>query len=404
MPESAAESPGGSPAAGFGFNLVGFATANLGHGVALRNTAAILAEAGFAFDVLDIDPGGNRTGHDFSLRGRFLEAGKAPRYPVNLFHLNPPNLEALFRSLPGLVPTEGRMNVAVLFWEMARLPLSWRPMLEAMDLVLAPSRFIGTMLDDAVKTTPWIHYPQGFPVPAARPDRERWGFPAGETVFLFSFDIASGIQRKHPLAPVEAFHRAFPRGGARLVLKVNNRGLSAEAAQMVDRLRELAGRAPGIHVMDQTLPYGDLLSLYASADVLVSLHRGEGLGLSLMEAMALGKPVIATGWSGNMDFMDATNSCLVPYALVPPEPGTQYHALSEGVEQAWADPDIGAAALWMTRLAESPDLRARIGALARESILAFMGEARRGRTFAEVRSIWERDFAARQGLDAARRS
>lgn len=387
--------PTTSGSAGFGFNLVGFATANLGHGVALRNTAALLEGAGFDFDVLDIDPGGNRTGHDLSLAGRFRKAGEPARFPVNLFHLDPPNLVKLLRDLPDAVPTAGRMNVSVVFWELERLPLAWRPVLETLDLILAPSRFVGAMLDEAVRSTPWIHYPQGFPVPAARPDRLRWGFPEGETVFLFSFDIASGFERKHPLAAVKAFLSAFPRGGARLVLKVNNRGLDAQATLVAEKLREAVSRFPGVAVVDRVLPFADLLSLYASADVLVSPHRGEGLGLSLMEGMALGKPVIATAWSGNMDFMDEDNACLVPYTLVPPEPGSHYHALSEGLAQRWAEPSVEAIAGWMARLAESPELRARIGARARESILAFMAEARRGRAFAEVRSIWERDFAAR---------
>jgi hypothetical protein len=384
------------PPDAFGFNLVGFATANLGHGVALRNTASILAQTGIPFDVIDLDPGGNRTGHDFSLAGRFLAVGKPTRYPVNLFHLNPPNLEGLFRDLPDLVPTAGRMNVSVLFWELARLPPSWRPMLEAMDLVLAPTRFIEAMLAESVATTPCLYYPQGFPAPEARPDRERWGIPEGVPAFLFSFDIASGIHRKHPLAPIEAFRRAFPGGAdgrAVLLLKVNNRALSSEAGIMVDRIKAIAAGIPGVRVLDESLPYRDLMSLYASVDVLVSLHRGEGLGLSLMECMALGKPVIATAWSGNMDFMDADNSCLVGYTLIPPESGTQYHALSAGVEQVWADPSLDEAARWMARLAESEELRKSIGQRARDSITRFMSEAREGRVFSRVREIWRRDFA-----------
>lgn len=376
--------------AGFGVNLVGFATANLGHGVALRNTAALLAGAGIPFDVIDLDPGGNRTGHDMSLRGRFLAAGTPTRHPVNLFHLDPPNLVKLFRDLPDLVPREGRMNVSVVFWELARLPLSWRPVLASLDLILAPSRFVGAMVDEAMPGTPWLYYPQGFAMPEARPDRARWGFRDGETVFLYSFDIASGLQRKHPLAAVAAFHRAFPRGGpARLVLKVNNRGLSPESARVTDQLADLAAKVAGVSLLDRDLPFADLLSLYASADVLLSLHRGEGLGLSLMEGMALGKPVIATAWSGNMDFMDAGNSCLVPFTLVPPEPGTQYHAMSEGVDQLWAEPDLPAAADWMARLAGSEALRRDIGGRAKASIEAFMAEARQGRVFARLRGLWE---------------
>lgn len=381
----------------FGFNLVGFATANLGHGVALRNTAAILERAGFDFDVLDLDPGGNRTGHDFSLRGRFIEAGRPMRFPVNLFHLDPPNILNLRRDLPELVPTRGRMNVSVVFWELSRLPPAWRPVLQTLDLVLAPTRFVGGLLDEALEGVPWLYYPQGFAVPEARPDRQRWGFRPDEVTFLFSFDITSGFKRKHPLAAVNAFHKAFPDGkGAALVLKVNNKGLDAAAAQVAAQLGRVIAQVPGVRILDESLPFPDLLSLYASADALVSLHRGEGLGLSLMEGMALGKPVLATAWSGNMDFMDESNSCLVPFTLVPPEPGTFYHTVSAGLDMRWAEPSEDAAALWMARLAASEPLRREIGEKARSSVTRFMAEAREGKVFGKVRDAYA-GFAARQG-------
>jgi glycosyltransferase involved in cell wall biosynthesis len=384
----------------FGLNVIGYASANLGHGVAFRNTVAILERKGIPFSVLDIDPGGNRTGHDHSAAGHYHRIGEPLPHPVNLFHLNPPEIEALFRDLPGLVRTEGRMNVSVLFWELARLPLSWRPMLEAMDLVLVPSRFVQATFGEAVHTTPCLYYRQGLEMPRAVPDRGKWGFPEGRTVFLFSFDISSGIQRKHPLAAMEAFRTAFPDGGACLVLKVNNPDLSPEAGRMVDRIREAAEGIRGVRVVDRSMSYADVLSLYASADVLVSLHRGEGLGLSLMEFMALGKPVIATAWSGNMDFMDDANSCPIPYRLVPLEMGTQYHAISRGVDQVWAEPSVEEAARWMRMLDASPDLRREIGEKARESILRFRGEAERGRVFDRIRERWERNFAgdARAGI------
>jgi hypothetical protein len=384
----------------FGVNLVGFASANLGHGLALRHTASLLEDLGIPFRVLDIDPGGHRTGHDLSLGPRFLRAGEMPPHPVNFFHLNPPGLEGLFRDLPGLVPTYGRMNVSVLYWELARIPLSWQPPLQAMDVILAPTRFIEEQVRDAVPGKPCLYYRQGFRLPESRSDRERWGFESGRVVFLFAFDIASGIHRKHPMGVMEAFRLAFPGGrdqeGGKpiLVLKINNRGLSPESAVMADRIRDAAARVPGMRVMDQVMPYRDLLSLYSSMDVLVSLHRGEGLGLSLMEAMALGKPVIATGWSGNMDFMDASNSCPVPYTLVPVEPGIQYHALSTGVDQVWAEPDIRAAADWMARLAVSPELRAEIGKRASAAMRAYIGEAWEGKAISQLRSRWKTSFAS----------
>lgn len=375
-----------------GFNLIGFASANLGHGVALRNTAEILERNGYPFGVLDIDPGDGRTGHDLSLRSRFLTAGRPLPHPINLFHLNPPALESLFRDLPGVVETQGRFNVGITFWELPKLPLSWAPILGAMDLILAPSRFIQDALEDAVKTVPILHYPQVISRQEALPDRPRWGLTPGKTVFLFSFDVASGVPRKNPTAVIDAFRRAFPPGHAELILKINNRDLSSTAAMVVEKLKVLAGMVPGIRILEEPLAYPDLLSLYASIDVLVSLHRGEGLGLSLMECMALGKPVIATGWSGNMDFMNEDNSCLVSYTLVPLEPGSHYHALSKGVDQVWAEPSVEDAVDWMRRLEGSPELRREIGAKAKSSVMNFLELAGRGSVFKEAVSRYHAAF------------
>jgi glycosyltransferase involved in cell wall biosynthesis len=295
--------------------------------------------------------------------------------------MNPPALESLFRSLPGLVDTQSSYNACVAYWELPRLPRSWKPVLDGMDLVLAPSRFIADAIEAAGVTPPCEYYRQTLAMPQAHPDRDRWGFASGRTVFLFSFDISSGVQRKNPLAVLDAFQRAFPAGGPLLVLKINNPDLNPDARTVVERIKAVAAPLANVRILDRTMPYAELASLFASIDVYVSLHRGEGLGLGMMECMSLGKPVIATAWSGNVDFMDAGNSCPVPYTLVPLDPGTQYFAISEGVPQVWAEPSVPAAAEWMRKLDASADLRARIGARARTSITAFLAEADRGEVF-----------------------
>jgi len=111
-----------------------------------------------------------------------------------------------------------------------------------------------------------------------------------------------------------------------------------------------------------------LHALQEAADAYISLHRAEGLGLGMAESMARGKPVIATGWSGNLDFMNEKNSCLVPYRMVPIAEG-EYPFTDQG---RWAEPDVWAAARWMRRLVREPELARRIGARARRDILESM--------------------------------
>ncbi len=374
----------------FGINIIGFATANLGLGVALRNTAAILEKAQIPFCVLDIDPGGNRTGHDTATNRYSIQAGKPLPFPVNIFFMNPPSVESLFRDLPDVVQTKGKFNVTIPFWELPNLPPAWKPILESMDLVLAPSRFILTALQSVLTDTPCLYYRQALPHlqrHQIHPDRPRWGFSPNRPIFLFSFDISSGVQKKNPLAVLQAFQHAFPKGEGELVFKINNRGVSPEAGLVADRIKAVAEQVPGVRVFDQAMSYPEVMSLYASADVFVSLHRAEGLGLSLMECMALGKPVIATGWSGNMDFMTEDNSCLVPFGLVPLDPGTQYHSISQGVPQTWAEPDLAAAAKWMVHLAASPDLRQRIGNRAKADMEVLSEDVGTGKVFFEIRDM-----------------
>jgi glycosyltransferase involved in cell wall biosynthesis len=372
----------------FGINLIGYATANFGLGVALRNTAALLGRLGIPFAILDIDPGGNRTGHEFPARARFVKSGEPLPYPVNLFHFNPPAIEGLLRDLPGMATLEGKFNVCAAYWELPRLPADWPAVLDRMDLVLAPSRFIMEAMEASGVRAPVRYYRQTLELPPAESDRARWGFREGNTAFLFSFDLSSGLLRKNPLAVLRAFALAFPDGRAQLLIKANNPDLSPEARIVLGRLESVAAGAPNIRFLGRSLAYPEMASLYASADVYVSLHRSEGLGLGMLECMALGKPVIATAWSGNMDFMDASNACLVPHDLSPLDPGTQYFQVSKGVAQVWAEPSIEAAAGWMARLDASPALRAEIGARARVSSRSFLAEAEIGTALREIETRW----------------
>ena len=138
------------------------------------------------------------------------------------------------------------------------------------------------------------------------------------------------------------------------------------------------------------MSYTDVLDLYASCDVFVSLHRAEGLGLGPMEAMAMGKAVIATGWSGNMTYMNHSNACPVGYRLIPVEGSiVDYSSQAFRKEAMWADPDVQQAAAWMRRLMDDPALRAAIGERARDDLARHHARAREGAFIDELRAIWD---------------
>lgn len=353
-----------------GINVLGYVSGNFGLGIAARSTVARLLAWGHPVAVVDVDPGGGRARRDLTYAS--LECDRACPHPVNLFHMNPP--QVLRYSKQWLPRTTMRSaNVCVPFWEMPHLPLDWLPVLKTMDLVMAPSRFIRTAIEQDLPEVPVRSYPQTVLLPeGVRADRARWKIPAGAVTFLLTFDPSSDTFRKNPTGALEAFQRAFRSGeSVALVVKLNRSKHAARRGTDRDLLKLGAAAESDrrIRIVDEHLPYADVLSLYASADIMVSLHRAEGLGLHLMEAMTLGKPVIATGWSGNMDFMTSDNSFPVGCRLERVR-SVRRAARAEAArpEQVWAEPDIDEAATWMVRLAGDVELRSAIGKRAAQSM------------------------------------
>jgi len=209
-------------------------------------------------------------------------------------------------------------------------------------------------------------------------------------IFICSFDPSSDEIRKNPHGSIEAFRNACGSDSrALLIVKVNNATMSGRIHPIVRKLKEQCRGDSRIRLLTDALSYENVLRLYASCDVFLSLHRSEGLGLGLMEAMALGKPVIATAWSGNMSFMDHTNSCPVRYEMIPVEAKIHYYQKKFlGAQAVWANPDLAEACAWIKKLVEDPTLRTIIGRKAKEDIRHYHAEAERGRFIQEIEAIW----------------
>ena len=192
-----------------------------------------------------------------------------------------------------------------------RSPLRWRRAFALVREIWVYSRFMAENIG-AVAPVPTIALPPPVQAPAEPASPLRLDVPDdGGFLFLFVFDYLSTIQRKNPVGLIEAFKRAFAPGeGPRLLLKTINGPLRPLAEEEV--LWAAHGR-PDIHVIDRSLSAAELNGLMAACDCYVSLHRSEGFGLTMAEAMAIGKPVIGTGYSGNVDFMNPENSYLVEY-------------------------------------------------------------------------------------------
>jgi glycosyltransferase involved in cell wall biosynthesis len=252
----------------------------------------------------------------------------------------------------------GRRVIGYWAWELPEVPAEWRLGVKLVHEIWVPSAFTAAAIAPIAGGRP-VHvvpHPVALaPVPP-RPSRP----PGAPFTVLAVLDAASSLARKNPEGMIAAFRQAFADDpGARLVVKTQRLATLPEQAA---RLRALAA-APNIELRDVTLDDAGMEALYAEADLLLSLHRAEGFGLTLAEAMRRGIPVLATGWSGNADFLDDAVGVPVPWRLVPAEdPQRTYHFPG----MRWAEPEIGFAAEALRRLRADAALRARLGAAAAE--------------------------------------
>jgi glycosyltransferase involved in cell wall biosynthesis len=253
--------------------------------------------------------------------------------------VNPPELVPLLaRRDPDWM---GGPRYAYWVWELPKAPKAWARAASAIDMVLAPSHFTAASLRSARRP---VHVAP-YPLIASDFDRISRGVGrrAGERFRAVSlFDLKSSGARKNPLASVLAFKRAFGEDpGARLILKSTNAALAPEIVQSLK-----AASGSNVEFLDGGWERSRVLELIASADVLISLHRAEGFGLTLAEAMMLGTPTIATGWSGNLEFMTSETACLTPVVKTPIVDRQSIYAAG----QDWAEPDVGAAADYLCKL------------------------------------------------------
>jgi glycosyltransferase involved in cell wall biosynthesis len=362
-----------------GAALIGYARGELGMGEHVRMTAAALHSRGVSLGVINITE--NVLARQQDRRFDHLLVDGAD-FGVNIFHINADQLPVVCSAL-GEDRLAGKWNIAYPAWELSKFPQDWTPQLDAMSEIWAPSRFIQEALAGSVET-PVLHMPLAVELAEGYEKwrREHFGLPADAFVFLFYFDLASFASRKNPMAVIEAYRMAAASlpasagAAAMLVVKV----ISAERfPEQFAQLRATCSATPGIVLIPDVFDADKMHGLVNCADAFVSLHRSEGFGRGPAEAMRLGKATIATGYSGNMDYMDGANSFPVSYRLKPVGPGE--YPYGEG--QHWAEPDVGEAAAIMRRLIEDRSLARERGERARAHMQAHHSVAAVGKRYAE---------------------
>ncbi|MGV6875756.1 glycosyltransferase [Pseudochelatococcus sp. B33] len=335
-PELPVQPDGASPAypswAYFGVNVVGHLFGQLGIGEDARCASRALADARVDHCVIDFPAGPNveTMPHAYP-----ADAVDSPVYPLNLLVMTGMETLRLFCER-GTQLFHGRYTIGLWPWELPRWPRELEFCFSLVDEVWAISAHVRGAYELA-SPVPVVHMPSAVTAEPVEASRKRFGLPDGKFVFLTYFDALSSFHRKNPMAAIEAFRDAFPGDDSvRLVVKVM-RG-AADGARM-DELNAAAKADSRLIVVDAVLKRHDLLQLLASSDCLVSLHRAEGFGRSLAEAVLLGRKVVATYWSGNVDFALAGNQLLVEADMVDVPAG--HYPWADG--QYWAEPRHSAA-------------------------------------------------------------
>ena len=338
-----------------GVNVSGYLDTESGMGEAARASIRSLEAAGIPVALNNV--ASRLRKQDASYAHAF---GDGNPHPFNLVHLNADNM-GWFADGRGKRYFKSRYTIGYWFWELATFREEWVPFFSYVDEVWAASDFVRDSYA-AWSPVPVVRMPLPIVVPRIEPlSRAHFRLPQHAAVFLYIFDVSSQTERKNPAGAIDAFRRAgFQRDEAVLALKFTN------AEYDRDAVRRLQARAEGLNVLflDGYMDRTELWSLLAACDCYFSPHRSEGFGLTMLEAMSIGKPVIATAYSGNLDFMTPDNSFPLAYKMIALD--RDYGPYMRGA--SWADPDLDQAAHLMRLIVEHSDEGRARGEVARLQI------------------------------------
>lgn len=326
--------------------VIGFFRSISGIGESARLCAQQLAADGFAVKCTSVESFFRKP---YEMEWSWPELSHSEVIECRIYHLNPPMLPPVIFQM-GLGNFAKTFNIGYWAWELEVIPQEWVRAIRYMNAIVTPSTFTTEVIRRYAK------YPvltATHPVTTTAPEqntRQSLGIP--ETAFLVAniFSFGSAMERKNPLGLIAAFSSAFSdTQDAYLVLKANTGNDSSEKRALLAAIAQ----HPNIRLVDQHWSRAQVLGLIHNSDLYASLHRSEGFGLTIAEAMLLGTPAMVTAWSGNMDFCTSDNSFLIDYQAIPVNSS---HPEFSGLAKAtWADADILQAAQTLREIYSNRD-------------------------------------------------
>lgn len=351
-----------------GINLIGYFSYTLGIAEVGRFFAQNVEKADIPLSIYDLKLPSRKQLDTESLKDYKIHFSLNPPYHRNVFFINADNILDIKELLPELFI--GRYNSAVFFWEFNDY-FNFPQAFTVLNEVFAFTEFIATAIR---KTAPNNVKVTKLPFPfiknweITKPTesvRNQYNIPLDSFVFIFNFDFFSVYDRKNPEAIIKAFAKAFNKNDkVCLVLKTIHAEAKSKNNDSFKSIVEKLELKDKIIIINDNLERNDFMNVLNASDAYVSLHRSEGLGLGMLEAMAIGKPVIGTNFGGNTDFMNSNNSLLVDYNLIPvAEDAPPYKA-----GWLWADANVEDAANYMLKLYNDRTFATELGQRAKNSI------------------------------------
>lgn len=353
-----------------GINLIGYLQASTGLGEAARSSHTALTTTNLPCELIDFE---ENIPNNQKVSQAYIQAEPPTfKYRFNLFHINPPQLSSLWNVFSP-AQLSSHYNIGVWYWEMPEFPNEWNKYFNLVDEIWVASQFVKESIEKNSQI-PVIIIPPCIQV-QTQPDLKRadFGLPEEPYLFLCAYDVLSSQQRKNPQGAIDAFKMAFENTNTSvgLVIKINN---AIENFSAVAKLKEATRDYPNCYFLEDTYSRHKFNSLISLMDTYISLHRAEGFGLIAAESMYLGKPVIMTRWSGNVDFMTEDNCCGVDYELIKVGPNDSVY----DANQQWADPNLEQAAEYMKRLTKEKAYNRVIGKNAKKTMTSQFSPERLG--------------------------
>ena len=351
-----------------GLNIIGHLSADTGLGQAVRLYARAMKNSDIPVTLFNFKVGTTSAHTDDEFISDF---SNKLLYNVNFIHVNPAQLDLLVLTMKRDLWNR-RYNIGYWVWELEDFPDEWVVFFDLVDEIWTPSNFssqsIRKKTDKIVRTVP-----HGMNLTASTEyeySKDFFGIRENAFAFLAMFDSNSSMERKNPMAAIKAFQKTFEPNdqSVQLIVKISN-----AAKDHLEYIEQIIADYENINILDRNLKRNEVNELLMHIDVFVSLHRSEGFGLVIAESMCLDKPVIATNWSGNTDFMNEENSCLVDYTMIEVD---DFIMLDKSKSPKWADANIDTASAYMRRLFEDNDYYEKISREAKHYVTEHLSQNR----------------------------